>query len=540
MVKPMQQNDFLDCALEYARRGFSVIPIRGDKKPHIRWEEFQKRRATEEEIRSWWGKWPTAMIGIVTGAVSGILVIDCDSEVGYRAIQELLPDSIVIPVARTPRGGWHLYFVFYPGLTIGAGVMPGVDFRGEGGYIVAPPSVNGTGRAYAWEDGLSLDDVELPPMPRSLECALKNYKVHYKEGRNTADSDVENMFAAGRRDNDLFHVANILTKGGMGEAEVTEVLKNLIVSWGETPDQKWIDEKVESAKKRNMKREKPVISEIEAWVGVTTGYFSISECHKALQSVTGSSQNVIRVLLHRLSQRGIVEKHGKKDGVYRRIDSDIEPLDWKTADTNPLPLRWPFAIERLVSIYPGNIAVIAGSPNAGKTAFILNFIKLNQANHKIHLFSSEGGKEELHQRIKKFGLPLESWTFSAWDRSGNFQDCVKPDCVNVIDYLEIYDEFYKISSDLKGISDRLKNGFALIAIQKNTGRDSGLGGERGLEKPRLYLAMDGGRLKIVKAKSWVRGDQNPNGLIQEFKIIDGCKLHATEGWKREPINGRGR
>ncbi len=148
----------------------------------------------------------------------------------------------------------------------------------------------------------------------------------------------------------------------------------------------------------------------------------------------------------------------------------------------------------------GNIGIIAGSPNSGKTAFLLNFIRLNQNKHKIHLFSSEGGKEELRQRISKFDYPLDSWKFSAWERAGDFADVIKPDDINVIDYLEIHDEFYKIGGIIKSISDRLKNGFALIALQKNNGRDEGLGGSRGLEKPRLYLSMDAGRLKIVKGE----------------------------------------
>ena len=184
-------------------------------------------------------------------------------------------------------------------------------------------------------------------------------------------------------------------------------------------------------------------------------------------------------------------------------------------------------------MYPGNIAVIAGAANAGKTSFILNFICLNQKAHKVHLFSSEGGPEELNMRISKFDLPLDAWTFKAWDRTGDFSDVIKPDDVNVIDYLEIHDEFYKIGGIIKGISDHLKNGFCLIALQKNSGRDEGLGGARGLEKPRLYLAMDNGRLKIVKGKSWANRGKNPNGLSINFKLVDGCKFMPESQWERE-------
>jgi hypothetical protein len=266
---------------------------------------------------------------------------------------------------------------------------------------------------------------------------------------------------------------------------------------------------------------------------VTDGYFSVTDCSKALQSVTDSEQTTFRVILHRLSKRGIIEKHGNKDGVYRRINDDIESLDWQNAEINPLNLIWPFGIHNLVHVFPGNIGVIAGYPNAGKTAFIHNFIKLNQNQHDVHLFSSEGGPEELKMRLSKFDCSLSEWNFKAWERSGDFADVIKPDAVNIIDYLEIHDDFYKVGGLIKAISDKLKSGFALIAIQKNGGRDEGLGGARGLEKPRLYMAMDSGRLKIVKAKSWVDSSNNPNGQSIKFKIVDGCKFIIESQWEKD-------
>src|SRR5690606_25448080 len=99
-------------------------------------------------------------------------VIDCDTREGYQAIQKHIPENLLFPMARTPRDGWHLWFVFPGKFTVGVNVIPGVDFRGEGGYIITPPSVNGTGKAYAWAKGLSLDDVQPPEMPDALQGAL--------------------------------------------------------------------------------------------------------------------------------------------------------------------------------------------------------------------------------------------------------------------------------------------------------------------------------------------------------------------------------
>ena len=68
-------------ALLYRDKGFSVIPVKGNKKPYIPWTEFQERKATVEEIEQWWKKWPGANVGIVTGKISGV-VVKADPETG--------------------------------------------------------------------------------------------------------------------------------------------------------------------------------------------------------------------------------------------------------------------------------------------------------------------------------------------------------------------------------------------------------------------------------------------------------------------------
>ena len=163
-------NMLINAALEYAGHGFSVIPTQKNKKPYIKWTEFQHRKATVEEIRQWWGKWPNAMIGIVTGQISDLFVVDCDTEEGYKSIKKILPDTLIMPTARTPRGGWHFYFQYPTDLNLPskAEIIPGVDIRGKGGYIIAAPSMNGNGKGYEWLDGLSLPEVALPQIPDAI------------------------------------------------------------------------------------------------------------------------------------------------------------------------------------------------------------------------------------------------------------------------------------------------------------------------------------------------------------------------------------
>lgn len=127
------EDNILQEALTYAGRA-SVIPIGKDKKPLINWKEYQTRKATEQEIKSWFEKWPEANIGIVTGEISNIAVVDVEAGGSIEGLPETLK-------AKTGNGGWHFYYEYEDGIENAARVRPLTDIRGEGGYVVAPPSV---------------------------------------------------------------------------------------------------------------------------------------------------------------------------------------------------------------------------------------------------------------------------------------------------------------------------------------------------------------------------------------------------------------
>ena len=158
-------------ALAYAALGWSVIPIevRG-KRPLVPWLEFQQRIATAEEIDAWYRHRADANVGIVTGRVSGIVVVDVDPrQGGDESLRRLQQDEgLIAPTveAETGGGGRHLYFV-HPGIPLQnrVGVAPGIDLRGDGGCVVAPPSTHSSGRRYVWAPGCSPDERDLSPLP---------------------------------------------------------------------------------------------------------------------------------------------------------------------------------------------------------------------------------------------------------------------------------------------------------------------------------------------------------------------------------------
>ena len=264
--------------------------------------------------------------------------------------------------------------------------------------------------------------------------------------------------------------------------------------------------------------------ELGEWVSVTAGYFSVTDCDRELHCVTSQAKTNRRVILHRLVEAKVIERHPKKNGIYRRVENESPLIEWETADISAtVPLKWPFELENYALIYPKNIAVIAGSPNAGKTAFLLNLIKLNMDRYKVHYYSSEMGPEELKLRLSKFGNI--TWKFNARERSTNFADVIYPDDINIIDYIEITGgEFFMIAEELRAIFDKLNKGVAVIALQKKKGAELGRGAEFSLEKPRLYLSMDSGTLKIIKAKNWAVEGENPNGVEFKFRLVKGAEF----------------
>jgi len=530
--------DFLKSALIYLNQlHYSVFPVGLDKKALIKWEPYQKKLPTEAEVREWWSKWPTANIAIATGLISNVCVIDLDEvELAKEALGTLIPDSIIFPIAKTPSGGEHWYFACTDGnLRNNARIVPGADLRANGGYVVAPPSVNGNGNAWKWHGDLKPTKVVLPFLP----IAYKEYlsiNALYKGGVDKpVSTTVYSMFQKGRRDEDLFHVANCLVKGKMPKVEITQVLEKIALSCNPPFDLKDIPVKIESALKRSHARTSNLSDEVEAWILSTTGNFLSTEVYKVLQLSTRDEHKNVSIILKRLMDKGVIEKWGDKNGSWRVIDNEAQTIDWYNSQVKAFDIKWPMGIEDFVLTMPKNIIVVAGSPNAGKTAFLLNVIAMNMGGKlPIHYFSSEMGSMELKGRLQKFDLPLEKWRFTAKERSSNFDDVIQPDDINIIDFLELSDKFYIVGGILKSIFDKLRNGIAIIALQKNPGASMARGGVGTLEKPRLYITIDSGLLKIEKGKNWKNPERNPNGLQIRFKLVQGAKFMPQDDWQYDP------
>ena len=545
-------NKTLEAALWYIEHGYSVIPISaGSKVPpkgfHV--EQFRKRIATQEEVKEWFEKDPNYNLAIVTGELSGACVVDFDSHkpdfdpviaYDYFSGHDDTPTSI------TPKDGRHLYYKFPEGkkLTVNVCALPGIDFRGEGGYILVPPSKNGTGNPYSWVDNKALHEMPLQDLPEAYINALKskgaivsstyysNTNINNTEAGKSS-SDLSGLFSEGQRNDHIFHTAHSMLKGGSPRDVAWETTKFIGKCCVPPVPEKELYTTFESAFQRSLRREKAVIDEVRDFVCSSDGLISSSEVLKVLQMSSKQDRKTVNNCLHRLIQEGLLVKDGKKSGIFRTVDKDEELIDWKNADITPLNIEFPLDVHEHVRIHRSNVVVIAGESNAGKTAFCLRTALMNKGKFRVNYLSSEmNDGTELRIRLDQFEEPLNVWDGIKFQfRTDNFPDKIDPDGFNIIDYLDegVDAEAYKMGMRIRQIADKLKGGVAVIAIQKPEGRDLGFGGAGTLNRARLYLSISPGTLLIKKGKIWVDSTTNPNGKHAHFKLVKGCRfLYNTD------------
>jgi hypothetical protein len=176
-------------ALALAARGWSVVPMHQatagrcscrrprcpsvGKHPRVLWERWMSRRAGPTDIELWWDRWPEANVGVVTGWVSALVVVDVDPRNGgdttlaaLEAQEQPLPATVT---SLSGGGGRHLYFAHPTHLVPSRPLGDGVDLKAEGGVVVVPPSEHASGQRYRWQPGHGPDRHHLAALPDWIE-----------------------------------------------------------------------------------------------------------------------------------------------------------------------------------------------------------------------------------------------------------------------------------------------------------------------------------------------------------------------------------
>ncbi|WP_026487662.1 bifunctional DNA primase/polymerase [Caldanaerobius polysaccharolyticus] len=248
------------------QRGFNVLPILPNtKKPALdTWKELQHRRVTEKEIHSWWGAHPELGVAIITGAISGIVVVDEDvKRGGAEALKNLsLPPTLTVV---TPSGGRHYYYK-HPGGYVPnqTNILPGVDIRGDGGYVVAPPTTLANG-GYVWLD----QNTPIADFPKWL---LELSPSSTTSENETWYEELLKGVAQGERDNAAIRLVGRWVRRGLSDEEILA----LLLVWnrrnkppmgqhpGDPDEVEWAKTKIASARRMEEERKqaKPQAEEL--------------------------------------------------------------------------------------------------------------------------------------------------------------------------------------------------------------------------------------------------------------------------------------
>ena len=287
-----------------------------------------------------------------------------------------------------------------------------------------------------------------------------------------------------------------------------------------------------------------IASRVEDWVRVTSGKFMVTELYKDLCLTTESNKKAAQMALKRLEPSGLVMKCGEKRGCWMAVSDEMQRINFMEVVADEYRVIWPsaFPLHEYIKLFPGSLVIIAGEPNCGKTALMFNLARLNmEAPHvkTIRYFNSEMGEPEFRERLDLFqseGVSIEFWNnpkFEAWERSDDFGSVIAPDGLNLIDYLEIYEEHYLVAKYLKQIWQRLDKGVAVVALQKDPGKKHAKGGAAISEKPRLEIhmvstssntAMVLGQVQLKKVKCPRNTKINLNNKVFKYRLRDGFRF----------------
>ena len=243
----------IEAALQFARSGLPVFPLHtalandsGGRHcscgrydcgqaakhplPRLAPKGFKNATTNERIVRHWWNTFPAANIGLATGA---IIAIDVDPRHGGdETLASLEREHQSLPQTwrtLTGGGGEHILFAPHPEISIpsSAGKMPGIDVRGAGGYIVAPPSIHISGQAYAWNVDFHPDDTPLATLPTWLaEQFSSARKCAAAKGGDYWAALIASQIFEGERDKVLTALAGHLLRRYIDPRVALELLRS--------------------------------------------------------------------------------------------------------------------------------------------------------------------------------------------------------------------------------------------------------------------------------------------------------------------------
>lgn len=310
----------LDLALKYSQLGWHTFQLKPrDKVPTVRWADVATAEANM--ITGWWEHNPHANVGIACGKRSGIVVLDVDADHdGFESLAELAINYGALPetwTSKTGSGGRHIFFAYPENASIrnSAGKLGrGLDIRGDGGYVVAPPSIHPNGNRYEWV--VLPSQTPLAPMPDWMVELL-----HEKQAAVIGDQVHAGKIINGYRNDTLAKMAGSMRRKGFDEDTIFDALK-----------------------KHNSKYCEPPLTDGEVYqIAKSIGRYEPQDAPKIIAPLPDAWD--------------VIEK----------IEADIIERERNPKDVWGIHYAFPYLSRITGGKQPGELIILAGEPGVGKS-----------------------------------------------------------------------------------------------------------------------------------------------------------------------------
>jgi hypothetical protein len=365
-----------EAALHYAEHGYAVIPLHtilpssgacscgrptctSPAKHPLTANGLKDATTDEDTVRRWWQTWPSANIGVVTGSRSNNLtVLDFDGgkydDDAFNKVQDLLGDLPLTSTGWTVKtgSGFHAWFQSDQAKQIknsASKLSPGVDIRGEGGYVVAPPSLHWTKANYAWNHTQAL---ALPVLPTAWADYILASQSQPAPAP-AAQPGQSQTIPQGQRNNDLTRIAGKLRHAGLEQAELEAALLKINQERCQPP---LSDREVRLIAKSVSRY---AVGDDQDWSGLTTGLDDAPDDPTIIQDFT-----------------------------FGLNFFDLEDMDMTLFEEGEQILHY---------LYPGELACLVAVPSAGKSTLILNTLLCMAAGRPfLPIFNGSAPRKSLY------------------------------------------------------------------------------------------------------------------------------------------------
>jgi hypothetical protein len=576
-----------ECIQFYQEQGLSIIPIPYRRKAAaIKWLDYQKRQPCKAEIEQWFNN-GTRNIAVVTGAISSNLsVLDCDCEEKYIELKETIENKLGVddlpshtPVVKTGRG-YHVYFRTEE--LVRSQKLPRLDIKGEGGYVIAPPSIHPNGSEYKFINQ------NVPSI--MLIHSLENISIDLKQEpqdllHNTQPNWVTEALqgvAEGIRNRTCFKLA-----GYFKNHLQKDITTQLLINWNNKNQpplsQQEVVMAVDSAytyavnpfvKLNNKRKDFLDQKEISFKSGQVSG--QVVDKSREYGELAKPFDEFLKENPEPHPKKEVAELIGTtyKDPAYIKLiqrrakDGDIKILaggekiqwvnkDWQRSRVHPgtkrrrfLCLSLPLGADKYITLPEHSQIVVAGDIGSGKTHWAYAFAELNLGNLPIRHFFNEMGSSKAEMLLDDFPKLQEAFNANSDAYALVNLDIepldvgasLDPNGLNIYDWLHLptsKEWFLLLQRELMTLSQKVDKGVIVVMIQKKRGKSLGYGNEITRMQCELYLTLNiekdvashkEGRIDIVKCRDW-SSKTNPEVLSCRYCTAPKHgKLVGTSDW----------